>query len=302
MSEGAAWIVKDILSANPRPGFGVDRDLLASPRRVAWKTGTSYGFRDAWALGVTDRYTIGVWVGRPDGTPMPGHYGAITAAPILFDIVDIVRGSEQQSPAPARPKSVSEAEICWPLGIPAETGHESLCHQRRKAWLLNDTAPPTLPDRVQQNSLLVNYWINARNGRRVDASCTVKQRVQRELARWPSLLDPWLSPELRARERLPRPDPACPSVISSTSSGIHIIGLQNNAVLHRAGANGGNPTATLSALGGDGTLYWLINGRGVMQTERGQSFNHRFDQVGLYEITVLDQVGNYDRLAVKVID
>jgi penicillin-binding protein 1C len=53
--------------------------------RIAFKTGTSYGYRDAWAVGYDGRMTIGVWVGRPDGAPVPGLYGRGAAAPILFD-------------------------------------------------------------------------------------------------------------------------------------------------------------------------------------------------------------------------
>ena len=67
MSAGAAWIVRDILESGGHP----DRPFYESGnqgRRLAWKTGTSFGFRDAWSVGVTDRWTIGVWVGRPDGT------------------------------------------------------------------------------------------------------------------------------------------------------------------------------------------------------------------------------------------
>src|SRR5690606_690241 len=83
MSAGAAWIVRDILEGGGHP----DRPLEQTARRLAWKTGTSFGFRDAWALGVTDRWTIGVWVGRPDGTPNPGFFGANVAAPLLSDLV-----------------------------------------------------------------------------------------------------------------------------------------------------------------------------------------------------------------------
>lgn len=302
MSAGAAWIIGDILGANGRPGLGIDSELLTTPRRVAWKTGTSYGFRDAWAVGVTERYTIGVWVGRPDATPLPGHFGAATAAPLLFDVVDMVRGDAQQSLARARPASVTEREICWPLGTPPEAGREALCHQRRSAWLLNETTPPTLPDRVQQGNLRVSYWVNARNGRRVDNNCTAKERVPRELARWPALLESWLSGELRARERLPRPDRSCPGLLASGSSGVHILGLKEGTVLHRAGANGGKPQITLSSAGGDGPLYWLINGKWVAESHRGGVINHQFDGVGLYAITLMDQAGNFDRIAVKVID
>ena len=88
MSDGAAWIIRTILEANPRPGYASDTFDTSGKPRVAWKTGTSYGFRDAWAIGATRRYTLGVWVGRPDGTPMPGQYGAVTALPLLFQAVD----------------------------------------------------------------------------------------------------------------------------------------------------------------------------------------------------------------------
>jgi len=74
----AAWYVGNILIGAPPPEN-------APPGRIAFKTGTSYGYRDAWAVGYDGRMTIGVWVGRPDGAPLPGIVGRLTAAPILFD-------------------------------------------------------------------------------------------------------------------------------------------------------------------------------------------------------------------------
>ena len=74
----AAWYVGNILIGAPPPEN-------APPGRIAFKTGTSYGFRDAWAVGFDGRMTIGVWVGRPDGVPVPGLVGRASAAPILFD-------------------------------------------------------------------------------------------------------------------------------------------------------------------------------------------------------------------------
>src|SRR5438105_763166 len=75
---GAAWQVGNVLLGTPPP------DNAASGR-IAFKTGTSYGYRDAWALGFDGKRTIGVWVGRPDGAPVPGLVGRTAAAPILFD-------------------------------------------------------------------------------------------------------------------------------------------------------------------------------------------------------------------------
>jgi penicillin-binding protein 1C len=74
----AAWMVADILAGMPPPA-GAPAD------RVAYKTGTSYGHRDAWAIGFDGRHVVGVWMGRPDGTPVPGAFGAALTAPVLFE-------------------------------------------------------------------------------------------------------------------------------------------------------------------------------------------------------------------------
>ena len=96
---------------------GPARRSARSSTRIAWKTGTSFGFRDAWALGVTDRYTIGVWMGRPDGTPNPGHFGANSAAPLLKDLAAALPEFGPQQLAPRHiPASVKPHAICWPLG------------------------------------------------------------------------------------------------------------------------------------------------------------------------------------------
>ena len=91
----AAWYVGNILIGAPPPEN--------APRgRIAFKTGTSYGYRDAWAVGFDGRMTIGVWVGRPDGAPVPGLVGRAAAAPILFDA--FARTGQPPAPLPRAPK------------------------------------------------------------------------------------------------------------------------------------------------------------------------------------------------------
>ena len=86
MTRAAARQIGDILRDTPRPdGFSPAR-----PRATAYKTGTSYGFRDAWAVGYSARYTVAVWVGRVEGSPRPGAFGINTAAPPLFRIFDLL--------------------------------------------------------------------------------------------------------------------------------------------------------------------------------------------------------------------
>jgi membrane carboxypeptidase/penicillin-binding protein PbpC len=90
MSEGAAFIIRDVLESGGPVARQVN-DGVGIRRGIAWKTGTSFGFRDAWAVGVSDRFTVGVWIGRPDGTPNPGFFGANIAAPLLVDVFAVDR-------------------------------------------------------------------------------------------------------------------------------------------------------------------------------------------------------------------
>ncbi|MET7245940.1 penicillin-binding protein 1C [Methylobacterium sp. EM32] len=89
----AAWYVADVLRGTPPPES-------ALPNRLAYKTGTSYGYRDAWAVGFDRRYTVAVWLGRPDGAGVPGLVGRVAAAPLLFDAVARLGGDPEPVPRP----------------------------------------------------------------------------------------------------------------------------------------------------------------------------------------------------------
>jgi penicillin-binding protein 1C len=101
MDQVAAWQVGNVLMGTPPPENGV-------PNRIAFKTGTSYGYRDAWSVGFDGRLTIGVWVGRPDGAPAPGIVGRTAAAPILFDA--FARTGKLPAPLPKPPKGALLAD------------------------------------------------------------------------------------------------------------------------------------------------------------------------------------------------
>src|SRR5581483_6702274 len=79
LSPLAAWYVTDILRGSPPPAS-------APPGAIAFETGTSYGYRDAWAAGYDGRYIVAAWAGRPDASPTPGLMGIKGAAPMVFDM------------------------------------------------------------------------------------------------------------------------------------------------------------------------------------------------------------------------
>ncbi|MDH3596098.1 MAG: penicillin-binding protein 1C [Rhodospirillales bacterium] len=105
----AAWYVARILEAAPPPVDFVAAGQTRQDRRIAFKTGTSYGFRDAWAAGYDGAYTVGVWVGRPDGAPSPGRYGRNTAAPLLFRVFGLLPDQGARPGPRARPAGVIAA-------------------------------------------------------------------------------------------------------------------------------------------------------------------------------------------------
>jgi penicillin-binding protein 1C len=128
MDQAAAWQVGNVLLGTPPPENGVHN-------KIAFKTGTSYGYRDAWSVGFDGRITIGVWVGRPDGAPVPGLVGRTAAAPILFDA--FARTGKLLSPLPKPPKGAllaSNAKLPLPLrrfrpvGELVRTGSDSAPH------------------------------------------------------------------------------------------------------------------------------------------------------------------------------
>ena len=109
MDQVAAWQVSNVLIGTPPPEN-------AAHNRIAFKTGTSYGYRDAWSVGFDGRITIGVWVGRPDGAPVPGLVGRTAAAPILFDA--FARTGKLPASLPKPPKGTlvaSNAKLPLPL-------------------------------------------------------------------------------------------------------------------------------------------------------------------------------------------
>ncbi len=115
LQPAAAWYVTDILRGAPVPAS-------ATPGAIAFKTGTSYGFRDAWAAGFDGEYTIAVWVGRPDATSVPGLVGLRVAAPALFELFGAI--GPHRAPFSGAPANVIGVRKTTDLPPPLRVFHE----------------------------------------------------------------------------------------------------------------------------------------------------------------------------------
>ncbi|WP_043274303.1 peptidoglycan glycosyltransferase PbpC [Pseudomonas sp. CHM02] len=303
LSPGAAWIVRRILSGQARPDRDPRAELVQRPV-LAWKTGTSYGFRDAWAIGVGPRYLIGVWIGRPDGTPVPGQFGLASAAPLMLQVHDVLtnRDSQRGISAPVKPvpANVGVAAICWPLGQPMSRSDPN-CRRQRFAWTLDNTTPPTLQalDQPLSVGLMDSVWVNAK-GLRVEAHCPGAEH--KNIALWPAPLEPWLPRAERREARIPAADPDCPPPALAASSPLSIVGVREGDQLRLPAASQQALRLKISALGGSGRRWWFLNGAPLGESANQDFINASFERLGRYQLSVLDEAGQTARLEFSVVD
>ncbi len=240
-SAGAAWIVRDILSYLPysQRFSGMIKQRPSNSRSLyAWKTGTSYGFRDAWAIGMTSDYTIGIWTGRPDGTPVPGHYGSQSAVPLLKSVSHNLPLIHNESLFNnQRPESVTQKMICWPGGSLQTNTQAEQCQKTYLSWLLNDTAPPMLA----------------------------------------------VNPRLEA--------------IFKT---LKIILIEDNSKFKRPQGSDAPLLINLQAQGGQGGLFWFVNGVPINKQATRAILNYTFLKKGYYQINVIDEQGQSHKVNIEI--
>ncbi|WP_380183649.1 peptidoglycan glycosyltransferase PbpC [Kalamiella sp. sgz302252] len=290
LSPGAAWIIRRIMAGEAQP---LADGVLPAVVPLAWKTGTSYGYRDAWAIGVNPRYLIGVWVGRPDGTPVAGQYGNASAVPVLNQVNNLLMTSPvfrgNWLPGDARPASVTAGIICWPGGQPLPAG-DSNCRQRRQSWLLDRTTPPTLLAVGQESlaGLQQPIWLNEA-GQQVAADCP--QAHAEKVIQWPLALQPWLPSAERRSNRLPESDPGCPPLRSGNKAPLLMTGLRDGQLLHRLPGQA-TLTVSVSVQGGEGSQrWWFFDGNPLAEADGKASWSLSLSDAGRHQLTVLDEAG-----------
>ncbi len=185
-SAGAAWLTRRALAIRDRPDFPTRKELGAAPRGIHWKTGTSFGNRDAWAVGSNDRYTVVVWTGNFDRSASPHLVGAETPAPVLFDLLEAL--DERRSAArDLPPGDLTEVRVC------SLSGHVAgeACAATKVA-LAPVASVPT--DRCPFHQTIE---IDAATGLRVGPSCRATRDVRSETALvWPVRVRRWLRADL----------------------------------------------------------------------------------------------------------
>ncbi|MEM8526762.1 MAG: penicillin-binding protein 1C [Bacteroidota bacterium] len=171
-SVSSIWQTFDAMRAVERPNSVGEWESFASSRKIAWKTGTSFGFRDAWAVGVNSHYAVGVWVGNADGEGRPGLVGVKTAAPILFDLFKLLPADNDWFSVPYdemkeivvckqsgyRPLDICKRDTVWlsksAVKMKACPYHQMLHLDKTQTWQVNsDCVAPS--EMIHQPSFIL---------------------------------------------------------------------------------------------------------------------------------------------------
>jgi penicillin-binding protein 1C len=191
-----------------------------------------------------------------------------------------------------KPKEVSTAQICWPLGLAENRTASGQCHVKRSAWILRDTIPPTLPDRLSSKGLIENIWFDPVLGLRTSPSCNAKAQIK-EVARWPSLLETWLTVHQKQEFGLLSWSPDCLQM--NIIGNIKLMGIRSGSRL-RATPGKKLLVVNVDAVGGTGLHYWLLDGKQVGLATPRKNKIFQLNTAGKHSVAVIDAAGHFDSI------
>lgn len=289
ISAEASFMTLDILRSNPRPEGSIAGTRASIP--VAWKTGTSWGFRDAWSAGVFGPYVLAVWIGRFDGEGNPAYVGVQAAAPLFFQIVDAIAAEDRGLTEPVfrNPPNLTRVEVCAASGDLPNVH----CPMKATTWFV----PGKSPIRVSDVHRAV--MIDTRSGR-VACPPFDRAKVQQVVYEyWPSDLMR-LFTQAGVPRRAPPSGDCGDAAIGGTPPAISAP-VRGAAYVMRASQPERNvvPLAA-TAEGGVNKLYWFANDSFITAGRPGVALPWKPAQPGRYLLRVVDEHGRADSREVVV--
>jgi penicillin-binding protein 1C len=295
LSPQAAFLVRDMLKSNPRPNH------LAGGNRsrhwpIAWKTGTSWGFRDAWSVGLVGDSVLAVWIGNFDSRPNPAFVGLKAAAPLFFRISDALELTlARETPQPEQaPPGLTRVEVCAASGdLP-----NRWCPQTATTWFIPGKSP------IRVSTLHRPVMVDRGTGKAACPPYDPTTTQQEIFEFWPSDMQRLFRDAGLPRRLPPEPSPACGAASIGMMGGDPprlISPLAHVAYTLRLSRPG--ETIGLQASAGADLLYWFAGSRYLGRTRGDEVLPWRPESSGQFELTVVDHLGrNAGRtLAVEIV-
>ncbi len=280
LSPGAAWLITDMLTEVERPDFPAVWESTVNLPKIAWKTGTSYGHRDAWSIGYNPRYTIGVWIGNFNGEGATALVGADAAGPLLFDLFNTIGGDEdgwfQQ------PVTVGEHEVCVLSGMPPGPS----CEQTALAPYLVDRSPN------RTCTLHTEYTIDATTGYRLCPVCKPGRSSHVvTLVTWPPRVASWRRENGLPLDVIPRHLPDCPRVVVEGRPQIRSPEEDVTYVIRKFAPLEDQQILLDAAVAADvATIYWFVDNTLVYEGSPDKKVFWK-PVAGAHEVVCMDDEG-----------
>lgn len=280
LSEPAIWLAFEAMKRVSRPDSEAGWGQFLSGRDFAWKTGTSYGFRDAWAIGVNPQYTIAVWAGNADGAGRPGLTGASVAAPVMFEVMNLLPPDGGWFRAP--PEEVQQVLVCRESGMLAGT----YCRE------VDTIEVPLKGVRTGICPYHILIHLDSTQTSRVHGDCYPV--TQMKTASW-FVLPPVMAWYYALRDPLYRPLP--PWKTGCLPHGYQALDIlypeAGEEVALPRGTDGIQQQVVAKAVhqSADATLFWFLDGVFIQRTRGLHQIGLRPDP-GSHELHVSDQEGN----------
>lgn len=294
VSIGAASLTLEALINGARPNDEALWQSFASAQKIAWKTGTSYGNRDAWAVGVTPVYTVGIWVGNASGEGRPELKSITTAAPILFDIFSLLPRADW----PSRPEAdLRQITVCADSGYAAGPD----CERTKRSWKPADSSDGLPCPYCRSVSLTPDGKFQATaedlSGKWSGYLPTVSKRFI-----LPPVIEYWYMRHALSYRTLP------PWIAGhagdSDRSGLTIVFPESGArIFIPVEIDGRNGALILQAAhrNKNETLYWDIDGEYLGETRNYHQLPVR-PRPGQHVLTVTDSRGNRATRSFEILD
>jgi penicillin-binding protein 1C len=284
---GAIYNTLNTLQEVNRPSGEENWSFYSNSQQVAWKTGTSYGFKDAWAVGVTPKYAIGIWVGNADGEGRPGLTGIQAAAPVLFDVLSVLPKSDWF----AIPyDELIEAEVCSQSGYLAGVFCDEMASEYiPKNGIRSDVCP------YHQT-----VFLDATEKHRVNSSCyPLSEMKQKSWFALPPVLEYYYAP--LHPEYKPLPSFASECLQEGEHRMEFIFPKKNEVILlpKDFDENVNEVVFKLAHRAPEKTVYWYLDSKYMGST---QIFHELAlaPLAGTYILTVTDEEGNFLQQKVEI--
>ncbi len=292
LSAAASYMVLDVLQHNPPP----DGASVGQPARlpVAWKTGTSSAFRDAWSAGVFGPYVLVVWVGNFDGSSNPALIGGEAAAPLFFNIVhalEAVRPTLRAYPPRPVPARLRRVSVCLSSGALPTVW----CPRRGETWFIPGVSP------IKVDTVYRPVMIDTRSGKAVCPPYDPRYDKQHVFEFWPTDLQQVFRAAGIPR-RTPPQNPACPNAEAVAGQAPRITSPLLGAVYSlRVGRTLQGEIALNATADADvRALYWFADRSYIGRSPPGRTLFWRPRVAGDYTLRVVDDHGRADVRVLRV--